>query len=451
MSTPKRGRAAETPIEQVIAGLDQAQLVEVLSTATERHDDVERAVRLVAARADGDLAALRAAVDQGLRTRRFLDYRQSMAWAQATRPVVAELDNVADAVPSRELVELVQRAIGHVVKVIMHADDSSGSIGDVAHELLRVHAKACDAGVADPVKLARWMIRFRFEDQDFFEVDPVRYADALGERGLRAYRHAVAESASPRCFAARYAHERLAVLDGDIDELVRLLGGDLSGPHQFGRVAEAMLELDRPDLALDWATRGIEQTAGWQIAHLYDLACRLHVQAGSPSEALRLRRAHHERTPSASTYGALRSAAGACDAWHLERDAARRALERADRRGFVSVLLDDGDDALAWDAAGRSASDELGQDLRLRLADRRQGSHPGEALVVYTCVVDEILVETDRRAYRRAVQILARARAAAQAAGETDAFAANVARLREIHRRRPTFIATLDKAKLTDA
>ena len=320
MSAPKRGRSAETPIEQVIARLDKAQLVEVISTAAERHGDVERVVRLVAARADGDLAALRAAVDQGLRTRRFLDYRESMAWAHAARPVVAELDKVAVGAPSRELVELVQRAIGHVVKVIMHADDSSGLIGDVALELLRVHAKACDAGVADPVKLARWMIRFRFEDQDFFEVDPVRYADALGERGLRAYRQAVAESASPRSFAARYAHERLAILDGDIDELVRLLGGDLSGPHQFGRVAEAMVELDRPDLALDWATRGIEKTSGWQIANLYDLACKLHVQAGSPSEALRLRRAHHERTPSGSTYGALRSAAGACDAWHLERE-----------------------------------------------------------------------------------------------------------------------------------
>ena len=450
MSSPKPGRASEAPIERVIARLDKAQLVEVIGTATERHSDVERVVRLVAARADGDLAALRAAVEQGLRTRRFLDYRESMAWAHAARPVVAELDKVAADVPSRELVELVQRAIGHVVKVIMHADDSSGLIGDIALELLRVHAKACDAGVADPVKLARWMIRFRFEDQDFFEVDPVRYAHALGERGLRAYRQAVAESASPRSFAARYAHERLAILDGDIDELVRLLGGDLSGAHQFQRVAEAMVELDRPDLALDWATRGIEKTSGRQIANLYDLACKLHVESGAPSEALRLRRAHHERTPSGSTYGALRSAAGECDAWHLERDAARQALERLDRRAFVSVLLDDGDDELAWEAAGGCGSDEIDQDLLLRLADRRQLSHPAEALMVYTRAVDAILIETDRRAYRRAVQILKQARVAAHAAGETDAFTANVARLREVHRRRPTFIATLDKARLTD-
>jgi hypothetical protein len=101
-------------------------------------------VRLVAARADGDLAALRAAVDQGLRTRRFLDYRESMVWAHAARPVVAELDKIAVGTPSPELVELAQRAIGHVVKAITHADDSAGSIGDVAVELLRIHAKVCD-------------------------------------------------------------------------------------------------------------------------------------------------------------------------------------------------------------------------------------------------------------------------------------------------------------------
>jgi len=35
------------------------------------------------------------------------------------------------------------------------------------------------------------MVRFRFDDQDFFEVDPVRYADALGELGLAAYRSEV--------------------------------------------------------------------------------------------------------------------------------------------------------------------------------------------------------------------------------------------------------------------
>jgi hypothetical protein len=194
-------------------------------SAADLHDDVERHVRLAAAREGGDLGELRAEVDRGLRTRRFLGYRESSEWARAARPVVEELRLVAASSPSRDLVVLVERAVGHVVKVIMHSDDSNGTIGDLARELLEVHAEACDAGVADPVKLAAWMVRFSCEDQDFFEVDPVRYAGALGERGLLVYRRAIEEREDGgRVFAVRWARERLAVLDGDGGAIVALLG-----------------------------------------------------------------------------------------------------------------------------------------------------------------------------------------------------------------------------------
>jgi hypothetical protein len=251
------------PIEHVIAGLTADELREVVTGAVDRHGEIERHVRLIAARAGGDLATLRAEVDRGLRTRRVLGYRESSEWALAAQPIVAEL---ASAAPSRELVELLQRAVGHVVKVIMHADDSDGTIGDLARDLLALHARTCDAGVADPVKLAAWMVRFRFVDQDFFEVDPVRYAGALGEKGLAAYRKAVAEHPDDDSFAAAYARERLAILDHDIDGLVALLGGDLTRPHQFVHVAEAMRELGLDDDVLAWATRGIAETSGWQTA-----------------------------------------------------------------------------------------------------------------------------------------------------------------------------------------
>jgi hypothetical protein len=37
------------------------------------------------------------------------------------------------------------------------------------------------------------------------------------------------------------------VLDRDVSEIVRLLGGDLRNPYQFIRVAEAMEELGRDE------------------------------------------------------------------------------------------------------------------------------------------------------------------------------------------------------------
>jgi hypothetical protein len=153
--------------------------------------------------------------------------------------------------PSIDVVVPLQRAVGHVVKVILRADDSNGTIGDLARELSDLHAQVCDARVADPVKLAAWMVRFSCEDQDFFEVDPVRYAVALGEPGLAAYRQAIARRDGDQSFAVRWARERLAVPDGDAQAIITLLGADLSTPHQFSRVCEA-----KPTRGADCGTRG---------------------------------------------------------------------------------------------------------------------------------------------------------------------------------------------------
>src|SRR5215210_5760209 len=438
---------SEAPVETLVAGLTVDELREVVAAAVDRHDDVERQVRLIAGRGGGDLSQLRAEIDRGLRTRRFLGYGESAGWARAARPIVAELESAVEAAPSRALVELLHRAVGHVVKVIMHADDSDGLIGDLARELLVLHARACDAGVADPVELAAWMVRFGFYDQDFFELDPVRYARALGKTGLAAYRGAPGRDS----FAVRYARERLAILDRDVDALVRLLGGDLTTPYQFIRVAEAMRELGLDDEALAWAKRGIAQTSGWQVSQLYDVACAAHDAREEPLEVLALRRAQHERMPSLPTYRALRRAAEALEAWPLEQDAARATVQRADVRGFVDALFGDDEVGLAWSAAAAAPQDALGSHLWLRLAESSERDRPADTLAVYQRIADEELETADRRAYRSAARVLQRAQAAAQAAGEHDVFAEYLTRLRERYRRRPTLIAILDKANLPGA
>jgi hypothetical protein len=311
-------------IGEIVGRLPIEELRTVLLSAVDRHLDVERHVRLAAARASGDLAGLRGEVDRGLRTRRFLSYRESSEWARAAQPIVDELRLVVERAPSRDLVVLLERAVGHVVKVILRADDSNGTIGDLARELLDLHAQTCDAGVADPVKLAAWMVRFSCQDQDFFGIDPVRYATALGEPGLAAYRQAIAGRDGERSFAVRWARERLAVLDEDTQAIITLLGQDLSSPYQFIRVCEAMAELGRDEDVLSWARRGITETQGWQVARLYDLACEVHERRSAGAEILALRREQHVRMASASTYRALRRAADALHAWELGRDAARK-------------------------------------------------------------------------------------------------------------------------------
>lgn len=445
----RKGGAQGEPVEGVIERLAEGELRALLLKAAADHGDVARAVRLAGAAPAERVLALRSAVDD-LRTRRFLGYRESMEWANDADVVVDEIARAAEASPSRELLALVELAVGRVAKLIEHADDSSGSIGDVAHALLTVHERLCDAGVADPVALAKWMIKFGIDDQDFFNLDPVRYADALGEPGVTLLRRVVAErSAAPRVpFAVGYTEVRLAVLDRDVDRLVELLGEDLTAPHQFIRVAEVMLELGRGDDALAWARRGFAETTGWQVAKLYEIACGVLTERGDATSVLDLRREQHGRMPSSSTYAWLQSAARAVAAWPGERGRAREILRARDTGGFVDALMSDGDVDEAWDVTMAADPEVIGWRRLAQLAEAREPADPAGAMGVYLRLVESTLQTADRKAYSIAAKHLKAARRSAAAAGLAEEFADYLTALREQHRRRPTLIQILDKSGL---
>ena len=421
----------------------------LLADAARRHDDVQRAVRLAASSPDDRAVMLREAVDRDLRTRRYLDYYESSSWALEAAPIVDALGDEVGAAPSAALVLLLERAAGHLVKVILRADDSDGMIGDLAQRVLELHGRACDAQVADPQRLVKWMIKFGFDDQDFFFIDPVRYADALGASGLAVFRAEVARraAADPSSFVALHSLERLAVLDGDVERIVELLGGDLTAPHQFIRVAEAMAELGRDDDVLQWTARGIASTHGWQVAKLFDLACEVHERRVDFRSVLDLRRQQHELMPSSSTYAHLRAAAQRLGGWDSERGLARKVLGDRDPAGLIDAALDDGDVDAAWVTAHGDDCDP-GTKQWLRLAKAREPQAPADALAVYLRAADSTLEETSKRAYQEAIRILKAAKRAAALAGEESIFTTRLGELREDHRRRPSLIALLDKAKL---
>jgi hypothetical protein len=362
-----------------------------------------------------DLTQLRADIDESLRTRRFLDCWESSEWASEATPVVDAIRDALAASPSAELLGLIQRAVGHVIKVILGAADSNGEIGGLAAELLEFHGLACDAGVADPVKLARWMVRFTVDDQDFFVLDPKRYSDALGETGLAVYRKEIdrRRRAGEQPFALRYVDERLAVLDGDVDKIIRLLGGNLTSPYQFIQVTEAMVELGRDDDALAWAQRGIAETGGWQVAQLYDLAAGVYVRRGALGEVVALRWDQHRRMTSSTTYALLREAAEATGGWDPERSSARSVLEAEDLGGLVDALLADGETEAAWRVADDHPDWNPGRRRWKRLAESRESSHPADAMAVYFKLADFELETTGRSSYTRAAALLKKARRAA--------------------------------------
>jgi len=437
---------AGEPLAEIIQRLDEATAKMLLERAATDSAAIAAAVRLAVAGPAERVAILRAEADDVLRTRRHFDYREANEWALEAGVVVDAMEAEASANPSRELLKLIELAVGRVVKVILKSDDSSGMMGDVAHRLLAIQEQVALAGIAEPKALARWMIKFGFDDQDFFTLDPVLYAPALGDKGMAVYRNAVADrSAQARVpFAIKKAIERLAVLDGDIEAIVALLGQDLSSPHQYTRVAEAMLELGRDDDALQWADRGIEATSGWQVKHLYDIAAGVHEAKGDIEAVLGVRLDHHQNMPSRTTYVVLRDAADAVGSWDSHVSSAREVLGGRDRGSLVDVLLADGEVEAAWGLAAEDG-DELGNERLVRLAEAYEVVNPAASVDVYVRVVESILETTDRRAYRAAVKQLKNARRAATAAGLATEHHAYLVGLREEHRRRPSLAAMLDK------
>ena len=329
-------------------------------------------------------------------------------------------------------------------------DDSNGEIGGLINDLIEFHGTACDAGVADPVKLARWLVRFTVDDQDFFVLDPKRYANALGVTGLAQYRKEVdrRREVGKTVFALTYIDERLAVLDGDVERVVEFLGGDQTRPYQFIQVTEAMVELDRDADALTWALRGIAETDGSQVAQLHDLAAGVYQRRDALSEIVALRWEQHRRMASATTYSLLRQAAEATGKWDSERAGARAVLEVQDLGGLVDALLADGEPEAAWGVTEVNPDWDPGEQRWKRLAKTREMSHPAQAMAVYLRLADGELAHTGRPYYQRAASLLGKARLAADVAGQQRAFADHLVALREQFRRRPALIEILDRSNL---
>jgi uncharacterized Zn finger protein len=103
---------------------------------------------------------------------------------------------------------------------------------------------------------------------------------------------------------------------------------------------------------------------------------------------------------------------------------------------------------MAWQVTAEHPEFDPGDQRWMGLAEAREATEPGEALGVYLRLADVQLETTGRSAYMRAVVILKKAARAATTANRQAQFDVHMANLRDRHRRRPTLISLLDKAKL---
>ena len=107
---------------------------------------------------------------------------------------VAILQAASESGDPADVFAVTQRAIASALKVIMRADDSSGIIGDACRALLDLHPQVAAQAMPPVAKLVDWMMTFQFDNEcDFFTLNPVAYAPALGTKGTASYQAKLAD------------------------------------------------------------------------------------------------------------------------------------------------------------------------------------------------------------------------------------------------------------------
>ncbi len=397
-----------------------------------------------------------------IRTRADL-YRWSAANTHG-RQMQEAVDILEAAIPgtgAAEVYTVTHKALTSAISVIARADDSSGIIGDACRRLLALHPKAAARAGTPSGRLVDWMMKFQFEGEvDYFELDPVAYAPALGGPGMTAYRARLEEVRArlaplpPRSepWSVPDRHERwvlewndcrLAVLDHDVEAIIRTHAKDRKVAAWFEKTAEAFEEIGEIDLAIDWARQGMEFDLGHQSLKAGDYWCSL-LQRHRPSEFIDARLLVFHRWPSSTSAARLHAAAG--PAWAVHRDEVLTTLETKPADAVLFALLTLKDAHLGWKLAqSLDLDDDRAWD---ELIKAYQKIDPIAVLPIHTRFVQKDLVEADAKRYRAAARRLATMRTLAAGSDQAAEVADLIARLRETHNRRPRLQQEFNRAGL---
>ena len=372
------------------------------------------------------------------------------------------VDNLEAAIPTTDPAEMyavTHKALASAIKVIARADDSSGIIGDACRRLLELHPQSLrqqgagqQTGRLDdevPVRRRGRLLR----------VDPVAYAPALGESGMATYRARLSDveaGLGPRPsvedrWTSRHSHEwfmiewnarRLAVLDRDIDAIIRTHARDRKVAAWLEDTAEAFEEIGEIDLAIGWAKQATDFDRGHQSLKAAGYWCRLWRSIGRPScsrldwrcSGVGRPRAQPPRLPECGP------------SWPSFRDEVVATLAASPRDAVLFALLTLKEVQLAWNLAYSLGLDS--DDMWERLATAYEKVDPLAVLPVLARLVDNELTKAGAQHYRIAARRLAKMRKLASGSAEAAGVDELIAELRETHRRRPRLQQEFDRAGL---
>lgn len=412
--------------------------------------------------ASEDVEHIRRLIDGLRRDRRTHPQRGRREYSQRARQVAEACEELLAVEPAAVLA-LTRRAVERVTTALTYLDDSNGGIGDDLHGLMRLHARACAAAPPEPKRLARWLASMRLDGPGWPDFELHDFATALGQTGRDELARLVDErlsTAEPDAFGrtpfgVRSLREQLAEISGDVHQHIAVLAEDLRTADQYRKIVDALRHAGRAHEAERWANRGLTELANpLGKDTLRNVYIDLLLDRGAQDEALALRQDVFHAHPTRAHYRDLRGTAERTGDWpQLHARAINRLRDAAaDRPGAVDhlilVLLDEDEHARAWQVA-TEYPDALGASRWYQLIELRQETHPGQVIEPLQRLIEQRLGDSrDKYRSKRAVTMLRRLRDAHHAVGNPARFASYLDDLRDRHRRKTAFLATLERAKL---
>ena len=427
-------------IKNHLVAQPQEILIDLLLEVAQRDDRLYRSLLLKAQR-KGDthnvVKSYQMVIDAATYIHDFVDWREASTFAGNIEQIVESLAELLTTDTVTSLVELAEYAIERVENALEQVDDSYGEVGGTLEALGELHRKACAMALPEPVGLAERL--FRLETTLPFNVcsfDVVTYRDVLGKEGLRRYRElAEAEwsKIKPRdgtddkddAYGKRYhitrVMEQIAKASGTIEELVGIKSRDLSSAYRYLEIAKIYAEASQPELALDWAERGLNAFAERPDNRLRDFLVAAYLERKRNDEALELVWIQFDEHPTLKFYIKLHDIAVTLDAWASQRERALNKVDEITAREVartsqgksksstlnhslrLEIALWEDDLDTAWSVVHKGVCN---RGLLISLASKLESSRPVDAVSLYRRVIPTIIDQTNNAAYDEAIRMI---------------------------------------------
>lgn len=249
-------------------------------------------------------------------------------------------------------------------------------------------------------------------------------------------------SSDHREYLLQWFEQRFAVLDRDFDAIIATHLRDGSSAAWYEDVAQAFEEIEEFDLAIFWTHRALLFDRGYRAQTAANNWWTL-LESHKPEELPFAARLIFDRWPNAYAGTRLIERAGQDNLPHVTATLASNPDE------LITFQLETLDDpALAW--ASATASDRVSAWVWEKLADAYFAVDPVASLEVQLRLIAATLTEANTRKYRPAAFELKKLRKVAKKASPQALALVDQAilELRKTYKRRPSFLAALDRAKL---